>query len=159
MIQRLIRTAVLLAAFWLILSGHYTPLLLTFGAISVALVTWLSFRAELPSDSGSAIRFALRLPRYLPWLAKEVLISSVSVVRTVWTPRPAIQPTIERVPVHDLSVLSQVLYANSITLTPGTLSLSIDDDGVEVHGLKPEYLADLHSERMLTRVRRLEAVK
>ena len=156
---RILRTAGLLSVFWLLLSGHFTPLFLTFGVISVALISWLCHRAALPSDSGSAIRFALRLPGYLPWLAKEIFVSSIAVVRSVWSPRSRLSPGVELLPAHGLSVLSQVLYANSITLTPGTLSLRVDDHGVEVHGLRSDYLEDLRQGPMLSKVRRLEAVK
>lgn len=159
MIGRSVRIAVLLGVFWLILSWHFTPLLLIFGAVSVALVSWLSYRADLPSDGDSTARFALGLPRYVPWLAKEILVSSVAVVRAVWSPRLKLRPVVELVPAKDLSVLSRVVYANSITLTPGTLSLRVDDDGIQVHALQPDYLDDLRDGKMLNQVRRLEATK
>jgi multicomponent Na+:H+ antiporter subunit E len=55
----------------------------------------------------------------------------------------------------DLSELSQMVYANSITLTPGTLSLDVGEEHIEVHSLDPAGIKDLHSGAMLRRVRRL----
>lgn len=154
-----IRTATLLAAFWLVLSGHYTPLYLIFGVVSVAVVCWLVQRADLRSGDDAALSMALRLAWFLPWLAKEVLVSSVVVARVVWSPRLRLSPAVEVAPARELSVLAQVLYANSITLTPGTLSLHLDDDGVEVHALQADGLETLLTGRMLGRVRRFEAAR
>ncbi|MFC4852859.1 Na+/H+ antiporter subunit E [Actinophytocola glycyrrhizae] len=150
------RMVPLFVVFWLVLSGHYTTLLLVLGALSVALVCWLSWRAGLVEGEGASVPLALRLPRYLLWLVKEVLVSAVAVVRRVWSPRPRLRPTVGVTPSPDMSALSQVIYANSITFTPGTLSLDLDEDQIKVHGLDPADVEELHSGRMLRRVRRLE---
>lgn len=149
--------ATLLAGFWLVLSGHYTPLLLALGALSVGFVIWLVRRMGVVDDESVPLRPAPRLPGYLLWLAKEVLLSSVAVTRMVWSPRHHAQPAVAVTPAHELPELSQVIYASSITLTPGTLALGVDDEEVEVHSLAPSGIARLHAGGMLGRVRRLEA--
>jgi len=149
--------AVLLAGFWLMLSGHYTPLLLVLGAGSVGLVVWLVHRMGIIDDESVPLRPAPRLPGYFRWLAGEILRSSVAVTRQVWSPRRALRPAVGVTPTPDLPELSQVIYANSITLTPGTLSLRVDDDGIEVHSLAPAGLAELQAGGMLGRVRKLRA--
>ena len=149
--------AALLAGFWLALSGHYTPLLLALGAGSVGLVVWLVHRMGIVDHESVPLRPAPRLPRYFWWLAGEILRSSVSVTRQVWSPRRALRPAIGVVPTPGLPELSQVIYANSITLTPGTLSLRVDDDGIEVHSLDPAGLRQLRAGGMRDRVRKLEA--
>lgn len=145
-----------LALFWLVLSGHYTVLLLVLGGVSVVLVCWVSWRAGFPEREAVALPLSPGLPRYAVWLAKEVLVSAVAVVRKVWSPRPAVRPVVETTPADDLSLLAQVVYANSITLTPGTLSLDVDPDRIEVHGLDAEDVATLRGGRMLREVRKLE---
>lgn len=150
------RTVPPLALFWLVLSGHYTVLLLVLGGVSVALVCWVSWRAAFPEREAVALPLSPGLPRYAVWLVKEVLVSAVAVVRKVWSPRPVLRPVVETTPAADLSVLAQVIYANSITLTPGTLSLDVDPDRIEVHGLDAADLATLHDGRMLHEVRKLE---
>lgn len=151
-----IRQAVLLAAFWLLLSGHYTPLLLTLGACSVAFVCWLTHRAGLSEHRESALRFALRMPLYALWLGKEVLASAAKVVRLAWSPRIDLDPQVGTTRATDMSVLAEVTYANSITITPGTLSMQLRDDDITVHSLDRADIDDLNGGRMLHRVRRLE---
>lgn len=155
--QWVTRMPPLFVLFWFVLSGHVEPLFLALGAFSVALVCWLSVRARLSVRDGVTIPLALRLPRYLLWLGKEVLVSAVAVVRKVWSPRPDLRPVVEATPSPDMSALTQVVYANSITLTPGTLSLDVDDDRIKVHSLTEADVELLHTGRMLRHVQRLEA--
>ncbi|WP_419999276.1 Na+/H+ antiporter subunit E [Streptomyces boninensis] len=144
------------AVFWLVLSGHYTPLLLTLGALSVACVCWLVHRAGLDGYR-VPLAFVLRLPGYLLWLGGEVLRSAWAVARTVWSPRPHLRPVVVPVPAERLPELSRVVYANSITLTPGTLSLDVEADRIEVHSLVPDDIKALREGAMLARVRRTES--
>jgi multicomponent Na+:H+ antiporter subunit E len=155
-VRWLLQTVPYLAAFWLLLSAHLEPLFLSLGAVSVALVCWLSWRAGLTRRTGVTVRFMVRLPWYVLWLAKEVLVSSARVVRQVWSPHPALAPVVAVTSSAGLSELSQVVYANSITLTPGTLSLDLDEDRIEVHSLVPAGIDELHAGAMLRRVRWLE---
>jgi multicomponent Na+:H+ antiporter subunit E len=156
-LRSLLQTVPYLATFWLLLSAQLEPLFLALGAVSLALVCWLSWRAGLIRRTGVTIRFLVRLPWYVLWLAREVLVSSVRVTRRVWSPRPALSPVVAATTSAGLSELSQVIYANSITLTPGTLSLDLDEDQIEVHSLGPEGVNDLHAGAMLRRVRWLDA--
>jgi multicomponent Na+:H+ antiporter subunit E len=147
---------VVLAAFWLALSGHYTVLLLALGAASVALVVWISQRMEIV-DEEQPIHLSLSLPRYAVWLLGLVLVAALRVARLVWSPRPALRPVVGRTDAEGMSHLAQTIYANSITLTPGTLAMTVDDDAVEVHSLEPAGLDELRRGAMLNRVRRLES--
>lgn len=151
------RLVPILAAFWLVLSGHFTPLLITLGALSVVLVLWIVRRMRLVDHEALPSHLSPRMPQYCLWLTGKVLKSSLGVARQVWSPRPAPQPAVDVTPTHDLSELSQAIYANSITLTPGTLSLSVGDEGIEVHGLQGSDITELQNGEMLGRVRRLEA--
>ncbi|MFI2430708.1 Na+/H+ antiporter subunit E [Streptomyces sp. NPDC018693] len=153
--MRFLQAAPLPAVFWLLLSGHYGPLLLTLGALSVAVVCWLTRRAGL--DHHVTVAFALRLPWYFLWLSGKILVSTVAVTRRVWAPRPDLRPVVEPTPAKDLPELSQVVYANSITLTPGTLSLDVEADHIEVHSLERSGVEELREGRMLSRVRQTEA--
>lgn len=156
-IRRMLRTAPALAVFWLLLSGHFGPLPLALGALSVAVVCWLTWRAGLGEHHGWTMGFALHVPRYLLWLGVKVLVSALVVVRKVWSFRPVLRPTVAATPSRDMSVLTQVVYANSITLTPGTLSLDVGDDRIEVHSLEPAGLDELREGAMLNRVPRTGA--
>jgi multicomponent Na+:H+ antiporter subunit E len=155
--RRALRLALLLAVFWLLLSGHYTPLLLTFGALSVLVVVLIVRRMYVVD--GTYFRVRLRpvgAPLYAGWLAWQILLSSIAVLRQVWSPRLAPSPAVGGTPVDDLSEVGTVAYANSITLTPGTLSLQVGEAGIEVHALRRSDLDELRSDGMLNRLRRLE---
>jgi multicomponent Na+:H+ antiporter subunit E len=150
------RMAPYLAIFWLILSGHYSFLLLALGAVSIALVCWIQTRTEATDSDYLPARMAAELPWYSLWLGREILVSSVAVLRRVWSPRLAVQPAIGFTPTLGMSALSQAIYANSITLTPGTLSLTVDDEKIEVHGLMDADIAQLETGAMLRRIRHLD---
>lgn len=157
--QWIFRTAPLLGIFWSVLSGHYTPLFVVLGVLSIALVVWISWRAGLAGSEGVVWSVSPRLPLFLLWLGKEVLVSSITLMRTVWAPRPEVRPVVDTTPAQGMPVVSQVVYANAITLTPGTLSLDVADEEIEVHSLSARNIKALHTGEMRERVRRLEARK
>jgi multicomponent Na+:H+ antiporter subunit E len=153
-VRRTLGFAPFLAVFWLVLSGHLEPLMLTLGALSVALVCWLAWRAGLHRHRDLTLSFALRLPLLVLWLGAKVLVSALAVVRKVWSPRPVLHPVVAQTPARELLELSQVVYANAITLTPGTLTLDVGDDRIEVHSLEPTGIDELRGGQMLNQVRR-----
>lgn len=146
-----------LAGFWLVLSGHYTPLLLAFGALSVGLVVWLSHRMN--AVAGRVPLWIGRPDRvfaYALWLSGQIAWSSLAVIKQVWTPGLTPHPAVGSVPTGDTSDLGTVVYANSITLTPGTLAMRILPGSIEVHALRGSDLEELRGGAMLDRVRHLE---
>lgn len=126
---------VLLFAFWLLLSGHYTPLLLTLGVLSCTLVVWLCLRMDVVDREVLALAPAGRLLLYLPWLMKEVFVSNVTVARLILDPKMPISPGVVRFRSTQRTDLGKALFANSITLTPGTVTLSVEDGEFHVHAL------------------------
>ena len=156
MLRRILHLAPFLAAFWLLLSGHYTALLLSLGVLSVLLVVWIIHRMEVVDGIEIRAWPTRRAPVYAGWLAGQVVKSGLVVLRKVWSPRatPTPRPVVGWTPVRELSEVGTVVYANSITLTPGTLSLQVGDEGIEVHALDESGLAELREGEMLRRVRR-----
>lgn len=154
--RAVLRAVPVLVLFWLVLSGHFEVLFLILGAVSVLLVCLLWRRAGVVERDGVTLPLVLRLLRYLPWLGVQVLVSAFAVVRKVWSPRPDLRPVVDSTPSSGLSVLSQVVYANSITFTPGTLSFDVDDDSIKVHSLDEAGVEGLRGGAMLRQVRRLE---
>lgn len=145
-----------LTALWLALSGKFSALFLLLGAASVVLVVVLSRRMGIPEAGTRRIRVLACVLGYWPWLAREVWCSNIKVARLILDPRLPIEPTIARVPASQRMDLTRVVYANSITLTPGTLSLSVDDGGVTVHALTRSSAQNLLAGEMDRRVRALE---
>lgn len=152
---RLFAMVPILGVFWLVLSGHFDPLLLALGAVSVAVVCGMAWRGDFYLHRDVTVRFALRLPWFFLWLAWQVFVAAVSVVRKVWSPRLNLRPVVAPTPVDDLNELAQVVYANAITLTPGTLTLDVNDDRILVHGLGQADVDQLDRGAMARQVRRL----
>ena len=153
-----VKLALVLACVWVLLSGILSPLLLGFGLASSLAVAWLAARAD--RRDGEPVPFALRLGRlahYLLWLAWEIVKANVDVARRILSPGLPIAPAVRWLPASQRSELARVIYADSITLTPGTLSIDLRDEWVEVHALNEESLDTLERNLdMDDRVSRLE---
>jgi multicomponent Na+:H+ antiporter subunit E len=96
------------------------------------------------------------LPGYLLWLLGQIMLSALTVLRLVWSPQRKIRPGVGTVPATGMSDLAKVVYANSITLTPGTLSVSFSNGDIEVHALRTEGVAEVADSAMPRRVEGLE---
>ena len=147
----------LLGTFWLINSGHFDFLLLGFGAFSVLFVIWISNRmSRLSGEYQPPVILSLKLPFYILWLLKEIVKSNLEVIRLIWQRHPAIDPQLVTVKASQKTDLHKVLYANSITMTPGTIVMEIEEDEFTVHALHRSSREGLESGDMDRRVRRLE---
>ncbi len=148
---------VLLFGSWLLWSGHYTPMLIGFGLASCALVLLLSHRMGIVDEEGFPVHLAPRILRYLPWLAVEVVKSNLELARRVLDPRLPIGPEIVELESSQRTDLGRATYANSITLTPSTVTIEAESDGAfVVHAISPEAAADLRSGEMDAQVTRME---
>ncbi len=148
--------ALVLFALWLLLSGHYVPLLLGLGAISVLLVVTITLRMDVVDREGHPIHLSPKALLYWPWLAWEIVKSNVDVARRILSPTLPISPTVIRLKASQKSELGKVIYSNSITLTPGTVSIDIDGDKIEVHALTREAAQALRTGDMDRRITRFE---
>ncbi len=146
---------VALSSAWLLWSGVYETLTLCLGAASVLFVTWLTIRIR-KVDAAEPWSFGLRLITYLPWLLWEILKSNIDVAKIILNPKMPISPRLIRVPARQTTEMGRATYANSITLTPGTISLDIRDGEILVHALIEETAAGLQTGEMGRRVCRLE---
>lgn len=146
----------LLAALWLLLSGFFTPLQLAFGAASCAFTVWLSVRLGLLRSGFPRLAVAARYPRYLLWLTWEVVLSNLHVARVVLSPRMPLQRQVVQVKLTQRTGLGVAIHANSITLTPGTLTLDADGGVLEVHALTRHVAEGVLDGEMDRRVTRLE---
>lgn len=152
---RILLLLFILACFWLALSGYFKPLLLSLGAVSCVFVAWITLRKSLIDDRSvlPEIRWG-RWLRYKIWLVGQIAGSAVDVAFRILDPKLPVSPTVEHVPA-DLSDLGKVIYANSITLTPGTVSINLTDDEIVVHALTREGMDTLKTGEMHRRVKAL----
>lgn len=156
--SRHVLTAVLLAVVWQMWSGHTEPLIVKFGIASVLLVVWLSARMDAVDGTREPFSLGLRVFSYIPWLLLEIVKSNVHVARVILSPGLPINPQLVRVQGSQRSELGQVVYANSITLTPGTVTCDIRDGSFLVHALTDETAAGLIEGTMDRRCAALERV-
>jgi multicomponent Na+:H+ antiporter subunit E len=145
-----------LLAVWLLLSGLFKPLLIALAVLSVLLTLWLSSRMGLIDSEHHPVRAALRYVPYWPWLSVEIVKSSFDVARRVLSPSMPISPTVFEVDASQHTMVGRVVYANSITLTPGTVTLDVEGDRLRVHALSSDTIDYLISGEMDRRVTRAE---
>ncbi len=148
--------SILLSVFWLINSGHYTPLLLFFMVVSVLFVSILCKRMDVIDGESQPLALTFTFPGYLVWLVKEVVVANIAVAACVWKGNETINPRVIKITADQKTDLGKVIYANSITLTPGTVSIDLDGSEITVHALTDESAADLMTGEMNQRVCRVE---
>ncbi|TQV70227.1 sodium:proton antiporter [Exilibacterium tricleocarpae] len=141
---------------WLLWSGLYKPLLLALGAFSCLITVYLARRMGYFENDLFALRFGPRLFHYWGWLAKEVVRSSMEVTRIVLDPRLPISPQVVDVKATCKHPVSQALLGNSITLTPGTLTVDLHNGVIKVHCLTRSGAEGLMAGEMDRRVAALE---
>ena len=146
---------VFLMLFWMLLSGHGEPLILAFGMLSSLLVTLLIARMDSRDGEPATFRPGIRVMHYFGWLFWQVVRSNIDVARRIWNPSLPIRPSWQRLDTEVTTPLEKTLYANSITLTPGTLTTDVGEDHFMIHALSQEGIDELREGEMERRIRRL----
>jgi multicomponent Na+:H+ antiporter subunit E len=125
-----------LLAFYIVLSGQIgSAFLMGAGVVSCAAITLLAKRLGIVDDEGMPYRWWWGALKYAPWLIWQIFLANVDVLKTVWRPRLHIQPQMIKVP-HELrTAFGIATYMNSITLTPGTVTVEAGKDEFLVHAL------------------------
>ena len=125
----------ILVVFWLLLSGHYTLMLISFGVGSSALVVYLALRMDVVDHEGVPLQLGGRFWLYLPWLMKEILVANVAVAKVILHPKLPISPITVIFHGSQKTDIGRFIYANSITLTPGTITTGVEGQDFEIHAL------------------------
>jgi multicomponent Na+:H+ antiporter subunit E len=146
---------ILLFLLWVLLSGKLDAFHLVTGALVVAFVVWQKQGLPPLQPPESPRLRSLRLVPYAGWLFWQMLLSAVQVARVVLHPRRHLDPQLVQFRVRHPSLVAGVILANSITLTPGTLTIELQEDRVVVHALTSRAAADLLGGDMARRVARL----
>lgn len=155
---RLILIAVTLYVYWLVLSGHYTTWLLVSGAVLTAAVVLFARVKGIIDAEGFPIERIGGGLTYWPWLAWQIVLSSLNVTRLILDPRLPITPTMVRVHARQKSAVGLTTYANSITLTPGTISVEVSENAhaIWVHAITADGADGFRDDPMNERVRDFE---
>lgn len=153
---RIVGLWVILFAVWLLLSGHYTPLLIGFGMGSCALTVFIAMRMDVADHEGVPIAWAGRFFLFLPWLLKEILVANIKVAKIILSPSLPISPIMVIFRSTQKTDLGRALYANSITLTPGTITTGVERGRIEVHALTWTEVDGREEDEMGRRASRVE---
>ena len=150
--------AVSLFVFWLLLSGHYTVWFIGVGLATAVLVAIFGRSFGYADEEGHPAELILPGLLYWPWLALEVVKSTLNVARIILTPSLPISPVLTAVRPTQKSAVGLVTYANSITLTPATITARVDRDEPRfvVHALTGASAAGVESGDMDRRVTAFE---
>lgn len=153
---RFISLFITLFLFWVVLSGFFTPFLLGAGVLSSLAVAYFATRMHVVDQEGHPMQLGRGLLTYWFWLFREIAGSAWSVSKIILDPRLPVSPTMVKFAPGQRTVVGLVTHANSITLTPGTISVEVEPGEFVVHGLtRDSALACIDSE-MDRRVRRFE---
>ena len=149
----------LLFVVWMIFSGFFDAFHLSLGVISCAIVTWISsdllFEDRTTSFRRRLIQF-VRMVSYTFWLLRQIVLANVFLLRLAFGPRERLKPQIVRYECGLKSDFEKFLLANSITLTPGTVTIKILGSTYYIHAINDEAAAGLDGE-MERRIARIFA--
>ena len=146
-----------LVASWFLWSGHLEPFVLVLGVLSCLFCVWLCRRMKIVDAEGAPVELGIRpFTTYSPWLIKEIVKSNIAVTKIVLSPDMKLQRNLIEVGANQKTALGRVILANSITLTPGTVSVSMQEDRILVHALSFDGAEEDLSGEMARRVCRLE---
>jgi multicomponent Na+:H+ antiporter subunit E len=138
-----------LMVIWVVFSGFLDPFHLSLGLISCGIVTWLS-AGLLFDDRTIPIRRravqAGRFASYMIWLTWQIVLSNIAVMKLAFAPRSSLQPQIVRYRTPLKTDFEKFLLANSITLTPGTVTIKILGDVFYIHAIDDGAAAGLNGE-------------
>jgi len=146
----------MLAGAWWLWSGHTAGLMIAFGVGSILLVLWIFKRMDDVAEDKPPYRLGLRPIFYLPYIIWEIVKANIDVAKVIVSPSLPISPRVFRAKTSQKTSIAQVIYANSITLTPGTITLDLRDGEVMVHALTNDTAEGILEGSMDARCAKLE---
>lgn len=150
-------TFLLLFGFWIVFSGQFDAFHLTLGLISSLFITLFSSSFYFTNRSkGFANRLteAVRIPGYLLWLLWQIILSNIHILRLALTPGEIkdLSPSMVRVKTRLKTDYGKYILANSITLTPGTITIDIDKDELLIHSISKHTATGVQSDVMENKI-------
>jgi len=155
MLLRTLGLSIVLAGIWMLLSGFFEPLLLGLGAVSVALCVYIAHRMEVVDHEGLPIHIGASALLYWPWLWLEIAKSTWDTILVILFPAGRLKPVCFDASASQLDELGQTTYANSIILTPGTVTLEIKDSVFLIHALNDSFKEGVTNGLMDAKVTRM----
>ncbi len=150
-------TTIVMFAFWILLSGEFTFILITSGVVASLIVAYLSHdiflgKADLKTETGRVFKFIV----YIPWLLWEIILANVEIAYLVLNPKPLIDPQLVHFK-NDLKTdLGIVTLAHSITLTPGTVTVEANREEFIIHAIWQKSAEGIIGGEMQRKVKKIE---
>ncbi|MCC2111915.1 MAG: Na+/H+ antiporter subunit E [Hyphomicrobiales bacterium] len=156
--MRIVSIIAVLFAYWLLMSGHYTAWLIGSGLVCALGVVYFARLTKADDEEGHPIEFLPRTITFWPWLAREIVKSAWEVTKIILNPKLPISPTLIRIKANQKTAVGITTYANSITLTPGTITARVINEDHEfiVHALTRDGAEGLAEGAMDRRIVRFE---
>jgi len=146
-----------LVAFWLFNSGHNTALLLFLGLASITLVLIVAHKMDVVDKESQPTYLTRNIFGYYLWLIKEIIQANITVIKHIWLGQENISPTLKKIKISQKTDMGKVIYANSITLIPGTVAIDLVGNEIIVHALLYKDIESLEAGEMDFRVSLLES--
>lgn len=149
-----------LMIFWIVMSGFLTPIHISLGILSVASVMYVNYKLKVhrffddDMDDLSDLRFG-RAVYYFFWMLLQVILAGIHVLIVISKPKMPIKTTMLQFRADLPSAHAKMILGNSITLTPGTLTVDIDGDLFTVHAIDEKSYASIVSDEMPRQVLKL----
>ncbi len=153
---RNVSLAVVLFLFWLLLSGFLTPGLMTFGVLTSLAAVYIAARMSAADEEGHPLQLVIGAITYWPWLVWEIVKAAWSVTKVIVDPALPISPTVVTLKASQKTSSGINTYANSITLTPGTITVGVAGSALTIHALTQDGADDLLGGGMDARVTQFE---
>jgi len=148
--------SLMLVVFWLANSEYHTTFMLSLGVVSIALVIYIAHRMDVVDHEAQPLHLTPKLPGYFAWLIKEIFLANLMVVKHIWLGNKSISPVFKTITASQKTEMAKVIFANSITLTPGTVTVDMEGNQFLIHALLEESIKDLEAGEMDRRVTQLE---
>lgn len=147
----------LLFGIWIVFSGQFDAFHITLGVLSAAFVTAISssfFFEDRSQGAKERVPQIFQLPWYLLWMLYQIWLSNVHILRLALSPNelPEVQPSLVRVKTNLKTDFGKWMLANSITLTPGTITIDIKGDELLIHSISAETTAGVKDDAMERRI-------
>jgi len=155
----IISLTLILGGVWWILSGLTLFLILCLGAGSIFFIVWICHRMDTIDHETHPIHLATGIITYFPWLLWKIILANWDVAKVILMNNSSIRPRLIRIKASQVSEVGLVAYANSITLTPGTVTLDVEGEDFLIHSLTEGSYDDLLGGEMDQRITKLELGK
>ncbi len=143
-----VRLVLILMVIWILLSGMFEPLMLAFGVFSIGFTMWITSRMLKVDQERFTFFFGGSFISFFLKLAVKVVQSNIDVCLRILGIRP-VESTFVTIPMPFKDDVAKVLYANAITLTPGSSSIALSDNSLLIHTISAKGAEDLANDDML----------